>query len=744
MKTERPYFDPEIETMPRDQIEALQFPALKRVIELAYEKAGLVRKKWDEAGVKPSDINSLADFSRLVPFITKDDIRDYRAETGDPFGGILCVPTSELRSISGSSGTTGDPTLLARRDLHGPQADSRFDRCLWDLGIRPGEYAVTINPTIRGSTLTPLLQFGVTPLCFDHTPAEIGRLVETCRVYRPTVLMALSTPLLMGLEQFEIDTGIDLAEVFSSCKAVIWGGEPLGPRGRSLTERWKMNIIEILSLGDATITLEAANHTGAYAWEDEVFVEHIDPDTGLPVPDGTFGELVATPLQNTVDPLIRFRSEDLVWLTREKCPSGRTHARFRVRGRAGDQILVAGKQLLPISIWPTIESQPESKAGLFQIVRPKSPEDFLRLRVGYADNPDLASLEERLKAEIRSQLGIESQLELVPNDELLKLGPPHKIPRIVKLQDPAPMAIPKIGFVGLGQMGARMAARLVDAEINLSVFDLDEAAVERLTSLGATAGNSPLAIADTCEIVLCSLPRPEIVETVLLGAGGILHGSAVKIVVDLSTTGSVVSARVAMALAQNGIVLIDAPVSGGVSAAEAGTLTLMIAGPAEARAAIEPVLRLLGSNLFVIGDEPGLGQKMKLVNNMLCAANAVATFEALVIGVKGGLDAETMLDVINVSSGRSFISTDKVPQCVMPRTFPPRFATELLLKDTKLGVSEALANDAPLWMMNATLDFLGQAIGECDPAADYATLIQYFERRAGVEVSAHQGETANV
>jgi len=433
MASESPYFDPEIETMPRDQIEAMQLTALKKVVEHAYANAGLVRKKWDEAGVKPSDINSLADFTRLVPFITKDDIRDYRSETGDPFGGILCVPTSELRSITGSSGTTGDPTLLARRDLHGPQANSRFDRCFWDLGLRPGEYAVTINPTIRGSTLAPLLHFGLTPLCFDHTPAEIGRLIETCRTCRPSVLLALSTPLLMGLEQFEIDTGVDLAEVFSSFKAVVWGGEPLGPRGRSLTKRWNMNIIEILSLADATITLQAANHTGAYAWEDEAFVEHLDPETGEPVADGSLGELVATTLQNFVDPLIRFRSEDLVWLTREPCPSGRTHARFMVKGRAGDQILVGGKPLLPISIWPTIESQPESKAGLFQIVRPKTPEDFLRLRVGYAGNPDLASLEQRLKAEILNQLGIESHLEMVPNDELLKLGPPHKIPRIVKL-----------------------------------------------------------------------------------------------------------------------------------------------------------------------------------------------------------------------------------------------------------------------------------------------------------------------
>lgn len=433
MDQERPHFDPAIETMPRAQIEALQFPALKETIELAYEKAGLVRQKWDAAGITPADIKSLADFSRLVPFITKDDIRAYRTASGDPFGGILCTEVDSLRSITGSSGTTGDPTLLARTDLHGPQMNSRFDRGFWDIGIRPGDHGVTINPTIRGSTVAPFLHFGITPICMDHNPNEIPRLIEISRQYRPTLLMALSTVLLMALEQFEIDTGIDLADALSCYKAVIWGGEPLGPRGRMLTERWKLNIYEVVSLGDATITLESANHSGAYAWEDEVFVEHVDPLTGEPVPDGTLGELVATPLHNRVDPLIRFKSEDLVTLTRAPCPSGRTHARFQIKGRTGDQIIVDGNTLLPISIWPTIESQNESKAGLFQIVRPPEPEAFLRLKVGYAGNPDLASLEQRLKDEIRRQLGVDSRLELVPNDDLLKLGPPHKIPRIIKL-----------------------------------------------------------------------------------------------------------------------------------------------------------------------------------------------------------------------------------------------------------------------------------------------------------------------
>jgi len=295
---------------------------------------------------------------------------------------------------------------------------------------------------------------------------------------------------------------------------------------------------------------------------------------------------------------------------------------------------------------------------------------------------------------------------------------------------------PTIGFIGLGQMGSRMAIRLLaGTDDSLAVFDLDPAAVSRLTVMGATARSSPRAVGDDCEIVLCSLPRPEIVELVLLGDEGVAFGTSVKVVVDFSTSGSVVSERIAAALASRNITLVDAPVSGGVSAAEAGTLSLMIAGEVQARARVEPILRKLGRHLFVIGDAPGLGQKMKLVNNMLCAANAVTAFEALVLGAKGGLDAQTMLDVINASSGRSFITTDKVPQCVMPRTFPPRFATELLLKDMKLGVEEALASDAPLWMMPAALEFIATAMDETGRSEDYASLIRYFESRAKIEVS---------
>lgn len=301
------------------------------------------------------------------------------------------------------------------------------------------------------------------------------------------------------------------------------------------------------------------------------------------------------------------------------------------------------------------------------------------------------------------------------------------------MTDPASDA--PVGFVGLGQMGARMAARLVDAGLDVIAFDVDPVALAKLAARGAKAAASLRDVADKAAIILCSLPRPDIVEQAILGVDGLASGSTVELIVDLSTTGTAKLQEIARALAVHNIDLVDAPVSGGVGGAEAGTLTLMVAGKAAARARVDTIVRHLGSNIFVIGDTPGLGQKMKLVNNMLCAANAVTAFEAMVMGVKAGLDADRMLEVINVSSGRSFITTDKLPQCVLPRSFPNRFATQLLLKDMRLGVEEAQVDDAPLWMMTAALDFISKAMDEGDPQADYATLIHYFEQRAGVEVA---------
>jgi phenylacetate-CoA ligase len=164
------------------------------------------------------------------------------------------------------------------------------------------------------------------------------------------------------------------------------------------------------------------------------FVESLDPDGAEPVGDGQRGELVASTLVDKIAPLIRYRSDDLVRITREVCGCGRTHARMWPLGRKGDEIVVDGKSVLPGDIWPAIEAVPETSAALFQVIRPGREVDRLRLRVGYGEEgaKGLADLQRRVAESVAAAVGVEPEIELVPNDHLLRQGPPHKIPRVAK------------------------------------------------------------------------------------------------------------------------------------------------------------------------------------------------------------------------------------------------------------------------------------------------------------------------
>jgi 3-hydroxyisobutyrate dehydrogenase len=278
-----------------------------------------------------------------------------------------------------------------------------------------------------------------------------------------------------------------------------------------------------------------------------------------------------------------------------------------------------------------------------------------------------------------------------------------------------------------------MAARLLAAGHELLVHDVSAAAVDALAAAGAARGGSAAEIAAAAETVLVSLPTPDVVERVLTGQGGLADGTAVKTVVDLSTTGPTVSGRANGVLRARGVALVDAPVSGGTTGAEAGTLAVMASGQPEAFERVKPLLEVIGSNVFYLGPEPGQGQAMKIVNNMLCAAAAVSAFEALVLGAKAGLDAQAMLDVINVSSGRSFATQVKIPQCIADRSFPMRFSTELLHKDVTLCIQEAERLGVPMWVNQTVRQFLSFGLSQGLGDKDYAELIKLIEGWSGAQ-----------
>ncbi|PWB65280.1 MAG: oxidoreductase [Bradyrhizobiaceae bacterium] len=298
-----------------------------------------------------------------------------------------------------------------------------------------------------------------------------------------------------------------------------------------------------------------------------------------------------------------------------------------------------------------------------------------------------------------------------------------------------------VGFVGVGTMGARMADRLLDAGYRLTIHDVNPTAVARLVQRGAEAAASPAEVASRTGTVLVSLPTPDVVRAVALSASGVVAGSRAKAFVDLSTTGPRVAQEVAAALAAHGITAVDAPVSGGPMGAEKGTLAVMVAAPQALAEALRPVLTHLGT-VFVVGEKPGMGQTMKVINNLLSATALAITSEAMVLGAKAGLDADTMIDVINAGSGRNTATGDKFPRCVLPRRFDFGFPTGLLYKDVKLCLDEAEALGVPMMVGNAVRQLLGVAKATEGAEADITRLVCALEAWTGVEVRGVAAEPA--
>ncbi len=289
----------------------------------------------------------------------------------------------------------------------------------------------------------------------------------------------------------------------------------------------------------------------------------------------------------------------------------------------------------------------------------------------------------------------------------------------------------KLGYVGVGKMGGPMAERLIAAGHELLVFDSREAAVAPFVARGARAAASVSALAREVDLVLVCLPSPDAVRQVSQELSG--AGSTVKTFVDLSTTGPRVAAEVAAALKAKGITACDSPVSGGVAGAKKGTLAVMLACPKDRREMLEKLLVPLGT-VFYLGERVGLGQTMKLANNLLSAAAMAITSEAVVMGVKAGLDPRQMIDIINAGSGRNTATDGKFPRAILPRTFDYGFSNGHMYKDVKLCLEVAEEIGVPMWVGAAVRQLWAYSNNHMGADNDFTTVIKCLEEWAGVEV----------
>jgi 3-hydroxyisobutyrate dehydrogenase-like beta-hydroxyacid dehydrogenase len=285
----------------------------------------------------------------------------------------------------------------------------------------------------------------------------------------------------------------------------------------------------------------------------------------------------------------------------------------------------------------------------------------------------------------------------------------------------------RIGFLGVGNMGLPMAGKLLDGGHELWVCDVSEAAMRPLLQRQARQATSPKELADTCDTVIVSLPTLEVFRHTLSGGDGLLAGKALKTLVNTCTVGGPFVRQVEAECAAAGVTVIDAPISGGVSGAAAGTLAVMVSGNPAKVADLMPVFQLWGKTVVVAGDRPGAAQTMKLTNNILCAVALVATSEAMTMSGKAGIPDDAMLQILNNATGRNFATTHIFPNAVLPRTFDFGATLEILVKDMDLAIAQGEELGVPMWVCQAVRLVLKHGVFQGRAKQDLSRVVEIVE-----------------
>lgn len=292
----------------------------------------------------------------------------------------------------------------------------------------------------------------------------------------------------------------------------------------------------------------------------------------------------------------------------------------------------------------------------------------------------------------------------------------------------------RAGIIGLGNMGGRMAKRLLEQGVEVGVYDLNKEFVQTFVDLGAQAAESPAALASEFQYIITVLPNVFIVKETLTGPKGLMEGFGPEsLLIEMTTSIPSVTKELSGMLKKEGFRMIDAPVSGGVKKAEAGTLTVMIGGEAADFDEAKPLMEKLGQNIVHVG-EAGAGHTIKALNNMISATTLAATGEAMALGVKLGLDPNKMLEVINSSTGKSFSSDFKFPNQVLTRKFEVGFTLDLMVKDLQIAMSMAEEEKVPMFTSSASFQLWKHAWSKGGGSEDHTAIVKYIEEMFGVEI----------
>jgi len=292
----------------------------------------------------------------------------------------------------------------------------------------------------------------------------------------------------------------------------------------------------------------------------------------------------------------------------------------------------------------------------------------------------------------------------------------------------------KIGFIGIGNMGTPMSTNLLEAGHELMVYDIRGEAMEEPVRLGAKAARSPKEVAQASDVVMTSLPTQKALEEVVLQKDGVLDGAKRGcVLIDTSTVSPSTIKKIASIAKERGVEVLDAPVSGGVAGARAATLTVMVGGDKGVFERCLEIFHVIGKNINHVGDV-GSGNAVKLVNNLMSLVNLTALSEGMVLGMKAGVDPETLHRVISVSTGSSYALEVKLPNLISKGRFEAGFAIDLACKDLGLAIDLGREMGVPLFVTNVAQQVYELARARGMGRLDHTAIIKLLEEAAQVEV----------
>lgn len=414
------YFNPELETMPVDQLHELQLKRLKQTVRHCMN-APFYQKRFQERGITPDDIQTLEDVRKL-PFTSKEDLRE-----NYPFG-LSCVPLKECVRLHSSSGTTGNPTVVLHTQKDLDEWANAVARCLWMVGSRPED--VFQNSAGYGMFTAGLgFQYGAEKIGMLTVPAAAGnttRQIKFIKDFGTTVLHAIPSYASRIYDVMK-EEGVD-PQRDTQLRVLCIGAEPHSEEQRKRIE-YQLGVKAYNSYGISEmmgpgVAFECPEQNGLHIWEDYFIVEIIDPVTLEPVPDGQLGELVITTINREAMPLLRYRTRDLTRFLPGECPCGRHHRRIdRLQGRSDDMIILKGVNIFPIQIEKILLKFKELSTDYFIVIETKDGNDIMTIEVEINqmftdDYARLQSLEKEIKRQLKDEILITPKVRLVPKGTL--------------------------------------------------------------------------------------------------------------------------------------------------------------------------------------------------------------------------------------------------------------------------------------------------------------------------------------